>query len=244
MARNAARFARPLARPPAARFSRSLEGLPAARFARRLTAPPHPLDGAPDLVERFGILERREVAGILAERSGPDGAPDDLRAPSLGQRGDKDHTLGPEGLPELVRRRASDLGSELLGGRESGPKGAEDPGDLALHFVRDADGGGLGDGWVRDRGGLDLGGPDALAGDVQRVVGAAVEEPVAVLVHRGPVAVRPDPREAAPVRVQVALRVAPETAGHARERFPADKLADLAANRVALGVDDVDRHAE
>src|SRR5215211_2441966 len=126
MARNAARFARPLARPPAARFSRSLEGLPAARFARRLTAPPHPLDGAPDLVERFGILERREVAGILAERSGPDGAPDDLRAPSLGKRGDKDHTLGPEGLPELVRRRASDLGSELLGGRESGPKRSEE----------------------------------------------------------------------------------------------------------------------
>ena len=62
-------------------------------------------------------------------------------------------------------------------------------------------------------------GPDALAGDVQRVVGAPVQEPVAVLVDRCPIAVRPDPRKASPVRFEVALRIAPEPARHARERL-------------------------
>ena len=92
--------------------------------------------------------------------------------------------------------------------------------------------------------GLELGRPDALAGDVQRVVRASVEEPVAVLVDGGPVAVGPDARESPPVRLQVALRVAPDPARHARPRAPADELADLAANRPALVVDDVDVLAE
>ena len=55
-----------------------------------------------------------------------------------------------------------------------------------------ADRAGLGHGRVADERRLVLGRPDALAGDVQGVVGAAVQEPVAVGVDRGPVAVRPD----------------------------------------------------
>ena len=128
----------------------------------------------------------------------------------------------------------------------SARENAEDPGNLALHLVRDADGGGLGDGRVGDHGGLDLGRADALARDVERVVGAAVQEPVAVLVHRRPVAVHPDPGKPAPVRVEVALGVAPEAPCHPRERLPADELPDLAAldERVALLVDDVHIHPE
>src|SRR5262249_27109343 len=81
--------------------------------------------------------------------------------------------------------------------------------------------------------------PDPLAGDVERVVAASVEEPVAVLVDGRPVAVRPYTGEAAPVRVEVALGVAPHAAGHARPRPPADELSDLAAHGVAVRVDHV-----
>ncbi len=58
-----------------------------------------------------------------------------------------------------------------------------------------------------------------------------MQEPVAVGVDRGPVAVRPDTREAPPVGVEVALGVAPDAARHAGPRLGADELADLAAQR-------------
>ena len=93
---------------------------------------------------------------------------------------------------------------------------AEEPCDLAFHLVRDADCGRFRDGRMAHGRRLELGRPDALARDVQRVVGAPVQEPVAVLVDRRPVAVRPDTREAPPVRLEVALRVAPDAARHPR----------------------------
>ena len=111
--------------------------------------------------------------------------------------------------------------------------------DLALDLVRDADRGRLRHRRVTHRRGLDLRRPDPLARDVERVVRAPVQEPVAVLVHRGPVAVRPDAREAPPVRLEVALGVAPDPARHARPRALADELADLAAHGPALVVEDV-----
>src|SRR5206468_9796561 len=97
----------------------------------------------------------------------------------------------------------------------------------------------FGDGWVRDRGGLELGGADSLARDVERVVGAAVKEPVAVLVDGGPVAVRPDAREALPVRIQEALVVAPDSAGHPGPGSLAHELTHLAADWLPLGPEDV-----
>ena len=66
-----------------------------------------------------------------------------------------------------------------------------------------------------------------------------MQVPVAVLVDRGPVAVRPDAREAAPVRLEVALGVAPDAARHPGPRPPADELADLAAHRLPVGVEHV-----
>ena len=56
----------------------------------------------------------------------------------------------------------------------------------------------------------------------------------------------PDAREAAPVGLEVALRVAPEAARHPGERLAADELADLARadERAAVVVDDVHRHPE
>ena len=112
-------------------------------------------------------------------------------------------------------------------------------GDLSLHLVRHADRSSLGDGRMPDRGRLELRGPDALARDVQGVVRAAVQEPVAVLVDRRPVAVRPHAREPPPVRLEVALGIAPDPAGHPGPGSLADELADLAAHRTTPVVEHV-----
>ena len=72
-----------------------------------------------------------------------------------------------------------------------------------------------------------------------------MQEPVAVLVDRRPVAVRPDAGEAAPVRLEVALVVAPDAARHPGPGPAADELADLAAHAASpVGVDDVHVLAE
>src|SRR5947209_5931857 len=86
---------------------------------------------------------------------------------------------------------------------------------------------------------LELGRADPLAGDVERVVRAAVQEPVAVLVDGSPVAVRPDSGKAPPIGVQVARWIAPDAPGHPGPGPLADELADDAANGAALVVEDV-----
>ena len=62
---------------------------------------------------------------------------------------------------------------------------------LAFDVVRHADDGGFGDRVMRNQNRFDLGRSDALSGDLQRVVAAAEDVPVPVLVALRPVAVRP-----------------------------------------------------
>ena len=128
----------------------------------------------------------------------------------FGSADDEDDPLRPEGLPELVGHGGRDLERAVRGRVVARLEHAEDPRHLALHLVRDADGRGLRDCAMCDRRRLELRRADPLAGDVERVVGTAVQEPVAVLVDRRPVAVRPDAGEAAPVRVEIAIVVAPD----------------------------------
>ena len=154
-------------------------------------------------------------------------------------------SAGAKALPELLRAAGAQA-------RCAAPRPARCPARSTqkhqttspLTSCGHADRAGLGHGRVADQGRLVLGRADALARDVERVVGAAVQEPVAVGVDRGPVAVRPDAREAPPVGVEVALGVAPDAARHAGPRLRADELADLAAQRAARRVVDVHRHAE
>src|SRR3954465_6333890 len=155
-----------------------------------------------DLVERFRVLQGREVAGIVAEGLRAHGAADDLRAASLRERRDEEDPLRCKRLAQVGRDEPPELADELVGGLGPRDEGAEDPGNLALHLVRDAHGRGLGDRRVRDHRGLQLGRADPLPRDVERVVGAAVQEPVAVLVDRRPVAVHPHARQPPPARPQ------------------------------------------
>src|SRR5207249_8555216 len=91
-----------------------------------------------------------------------------------------------------------------------GFQNAEEPRDFTFHIVGHPDRGSLGNRLVSDCRRLQLRGADALAGDVERVVRAAVQEPVAVLVDGSPVAVGPDTGKATPVRLEVPLVVVPD----------------------------------
>ena len=95
-------------------------------------------------------------------------------AARLRQRLDEDDPLGPERLAELVRRPRREISRRSAGdGLVARVEDAEDPRDLALDVVRDADRGRLGDRRVRDGRRLELRRADPLARDVERVVASA-----------------------------------------------------------------------
>src|SRR6185295_20159368 len=187
-----------------------------------------------DLVEGLRVLQRGEISLLLAQNPGPHGPAHDLGAPGLREGRHEHDPLGPERLSQLVGHRGRDLERTGRGRFVAGLQHAEDPGDLAFHLVWDADRGSFGDGAVTHGRRLELGGADALAGDVERVVGASVQVPVTVLVDRRPVAVRPDSGEAPPVRVEVTLVVTPDAARHPRPGAFADELAHFAAHGRAV----------
>ena len=87
-------------------------------------------------------------------------------------------------------------------------------------------------------------GPSRLPGELDRVVGATVQEPLAVVGDAREVAVPPHVGPPRPVRVEVALRIVEQPPRHTRPRLGAHQLADLTAHRLAGLVEHVDRHAE
>src|SRR4051812_23218652 len=93
------------------------------------------------------------------------------------------------------------------------------------------------------RGRLDLRRSDTFAGDLERVVAAALDEPVAVLIDHGPVAVDPGAWNSRPVGLDVTVRILPEAARHARQRLSQRQLAHHAAHRISVSVDYVGRGA-
>src|SRR5262249_29068055 len=114
---------------------------------------------------------------------------------------------------------------------------------VALDLVRHANRRRLGRRRVRPRRRLDLRRAEALARHLDRVVRAAQDVPEAVAINRCPVAVDPDPGNAAPVGVLVACGIAPEAARHAGPWLADHQLADLPAHRIALPVHHVLRNA-
>src|SRR4029078_5538769 len=148
-----------------------------ARYPR--VGEPSYSDGASNVLESLRVLDGGKITGIFPQRRCSYRTPDDLCAPRLRERGDEDDTIRLERSPELRRGRLGSLGGERVAPLVAPSEPAEDPGDLALHLVRSPDGGGFGLRGMGDDGGLDLRRPDALARDVERVVGSAVQEPVA-----------------------------------------------------------------
>src|SRR2546430_8128748 len=200
------------------------------------------------VVDGGGILERGEVAEVLlAEIRASDDPAEDLRVPRLRQLRDEADRLGPQRLAEELRDLVLYLALER--GRALAPRTehAEDDDALSFYLVRHADRRRLAHRRMRDRGRLHLRGTDSFARDLQRVVAAPLDIPVAVVVDARPVAVLPYATPATPIRREVAtalvLRVLPEAARHPRPRLTNDELAHGAAHRTAALVDDVGVHA-
>src|SRR3954468_11068977 len=91
--------------------------MPASASSRAMFSPmprPPPVtsalpdNGTADLLQAFGVLERGQIAGILAEHARAHGAPDDLRRPRLRQRADPEDALGLERLAEGIGDRGRD----------------------------------------------------------------------------------------------------------------------------------------
>ena len=91
---------------------------------------------------------------------------------------------------------------------------------------------------------FELGRADPLPCDVEGVVGTSVQAPVAVLVDRRPVPVRPHAGKTAPVGLEIAGVVAPDPARHSGPGPGADELAHLLPQRGSLGREDVHRLPE
>src|SRR5216683_3563709 len=103
--------------------------------------------------------------------------------------------------------------------------------------MRYADRGRFLDTWKLRGSGFDFGRAETFARDLERIVRTAEQEPMAAGVAQRPVAMRPDSFEAAPVRIEIAPRIFPETLGHARPRVQRRKFADRIDYRLAVVID-------
>ncbi len=151
----------------------------------------------------------------------------------------------PRELADLRRDVLQQLAAQLVGLLDAVAGDHERADLLALDRVVGADRGRLGDGRVLHEARLDLGGRDAVAGDVDHVVDAAHQPEVAVGVGlravAGEVHVAAEP---APVGLHEAVVVAPERAQHGRPRALQHQVAAAAARHLgALLVDDHRRDA-
>src|SRR5689334_10114918 len=111
---------------------------------------------------------------------------------------------------------------------------------LALQIVRTSDYRGLGDVLIADERALDFRRADAMAGHVEHVIDTTHDPEVTVLVLTTAIAGEIGAFDLAPINFLVALRVAPESAQHARPRFANDELAAHALGHgIALVVHDL-----
>src|SRR6266446_10890837 len=184
-----------------------------------------------------GILEGREIAEIrLTEIRAANHAAENLGVAGLWEIADEPHGLRAQRPAQLIRDGIPNLAPQRVGRVVTWTQHHEYDDRLALELVRHADRRRLEHRGMRGRRGFDFRGPYPLARHLERVVAAALDVPKAVAVYARPVAVHPDVRKPGPVRGQVLLRVAPESARHPRPRLADDELAHRAAQRMAVRV--------
>jgi len=128
---------------------------------------------------------------VLAYGDGSHRPPEDLGRASPRQIAHSRHPAGLERAPEPLRDQLHELIGYVCTLRVH--RRPEAPDRLAFGAVRDADRGRLGDRRVREQLGFDLRRPDALAGRVERFVGAPEQEPLPIVIDSRPVTVAPDP---------------------------------------------------
>lgn len=126
------------------------------------------------------VLHRRKVAGILAEGAGAKHAAHDLSAACFREGVHEFDGLGLGDRSHLVTDVALEFFFELVVHLHAGLEDDESVDDVALDFVRESDGGGFGDGGMRNERALDFGGAETIAADLDDVVDAADDPVIAV----------------------------------------------------------------
>ena len=132
--------------------------------------------------------------------------------------------------------------AQLVGGHGATHQDHVADDGLTGDLVGRAHHGGLGHGRVVDQRGLDLGGGDPVTRHVHHVVHPAQQPQVAVAVHPGAVAREVAAREARPVGVVIALRVAPDAAQHRRPRTGERQVAAAGFHHAAGVVHHLSEH--
>ena len=187
-----------------------------------VSAPPRSRRGSPDPRARTGRrARRRSTTARIARRS-------TLALRVFGSAVGEAHRRGLERRTEVLgdaraRAPSRNASSASTPGRDDD----EHPERLALQLVGNTDRGRLHHRGMRDEHGLDLGRTEPLARELDRVVGAAVQEPLAVVGDAREVAVPPHVGPARPVGLEVALAdpatgrgSSPATASCTRARRP------------------------
>jgi phosphoribosylanthranilate isomerase len=154
------------------------------------------------------------VFGDLAQN-----AAHDFAGASLGQcRGELDFVRSGDG-PDFLADMKDEFLAEFVGFSDALLEGDEGIEALAFDVVRHGGDGGFGDFRMADEGAFDLGGADAMTGDVDDVIDAAHEPVIAVFIDATAVAGEVDVGVHGEVGVDEAVVIAPGGAHHAGPRF-------------------------
>ena len=198
----------------------------------------------PATASGFSRLERSPGSSPIA--AARIGAADDLGAPRLRELVDEQHARGRERLAEVV-------GHHRRGARRRARPSARTPGFTTTkhQIVSPLTSCGTPTAADSATAGCDASalstsaGPSRLPATLSVSSRSPVEEPEAVLVDARPVAVHPDAGEPPPVRLEVALVVAPDAPRHGGPRLLADELPHLArGDRRPVASPDVDVHPQ
>lgn len=125
---------------------------------------------------------------LLARQNLPQDPTHDLSTTGLGQVCDDDDRLRRRERTNALAHLEDEVLLQLVVDLVAVLDGDESVDSLAGELVSDADNGGFGDGGVLDERGFDLGGGEAVAGDVDDVVDTSADPVVAVVVTSGSVA--------------------------------------------------------
>src|SRR4029079_17217890 len=116
---------------------------------------------------------------------------------------------------------------------------------LAFQFIWTANHRRFGDLLIAHKRALDFRGADAMTGYVEDVIDAADNPKIPVFVLPATIAREVTALHFAPVNVLVSLRIAPDSAQHARPRFANDQFAAAVfRNDISLVIDYFREHAE
>src|SRR5215467_11936239 len=154
-----------------------------------------------DRLERRRILERGKIAELRTpEVTRTSDAAHHFCIPRAWKIVDESYRFRRKRFAERIGDRSPEVFAELLALFFTRPQDDEADDGFALEVVGNGYGSRFFHRAMRDERALIFGRPDALAGDVDRVVRAAMDIPEAIGVDTRPIAMHPDVWEPRPVR--------------------------------------------